>query len=561
MSWSDLERLEQRGPRANPWRAGRSHAVSRRGVVASSHSLATLVGVDCLRRGGTAMDAAIATAAVLGVVVPMMTGIGGDAFFLYYDASTQRVSGFNGSGRSPRRLERSFFDRGDAAAGIAHNGWAAVTVPGAVSAWWEGWQRHGRLPFADLLAPAIAYAEDGFPVTEIVHAMWRACEDALRHDAEARDAYLPNGRAPAFSATVRSPRLAESLRIVAAGGADAFYRGSIAAEIARYARATGGFLDVDDFASHRGEWVEPIATDYRGYRVLQLPPNGQGIAVLLMLDLLAGFDLASFGYATPECLHLMIEAKKLAYADLHHHVADPEHAAAPVADLLSPEHAAARRAAIDHDRASRDVEPGVLARGRAEASALAEEIASTPGDTVYLTAVDSDGNAASFINSLYDGFGAKIVGGRTGIALHSRGAGFTLERGHPNEYAPRKRPFHTIIPGMVLHDGRLHLSYGVMGGPFQPQGHVQLLTGLIDFGLTPQEAIDSPRWRHTEGTQVLLEHGTPRATAEALAARGHEVEPAGGFAFGGAQAILVDPATGSFIGASDPRKDGCALGY
>ena len=247
MSWSDLERLEQRGPRANPWRAGRSHAVSRRGVVASSHSLATLAGVDCLRRGGTAMDAAITTAAVLGVVEPMMTGIGGDAFFLYYDASTGRVDGFNGSGRSPRRLERSHFDRGDAA-GIAHEGWAAVTVPGAVSAWWEGSRRHGRLPFADLLAPAIAYAEEGFPVTEIVHAMWRACEDALRRDPEARDAYLPNGHAPAFGATVRSPRLAESLRIVAAGGAEAFYRGPIAAEIARYARATGGFLEVDDFA-------------------------------------------------------------------------------------------------------------------------------------------------------------------------------------------------------------------------------------------------------------------------------------------------------------------------
>jgi gamma-glutamyltranspeptidase/glutathione hydrolase len=257
----------------------------------------------------------------------------------------------------------------------------------------------------------------------------------------------------------------------------------------------------------------------------------------------------------------MIEVKKLAYADLHHHVADPEHAVVPVADLLSPEHAATRRAAIDHDRASRNVEPGVLARHRTAASARAEGIASTPGDTVYLTAIDSEGNAASFINSLYDAFGAKIVGGRTGIALQSRGAGFTLEPGHPNEYAPRKRPFHTIIPGMVLRDGRLHLSYGVMGGPFQPQGHVQLLTGLIDFGLTPQEAIDAPRWRHTEDAQVLLEHGTPRATADALAARGHEVEPAAGFAFGGAQAILVDPATGAFIGASDPRKDGCALGY
>jgi gamma-glutamyltranspeptidase/glutathione hydrolase len=296
--------------------------------------------------------------------------------------------------------------------------------------------------------------------------------------------------------------------------------------------------------------------------VLQIPPNGQGIAVLLMLDLLAGFDLASLGHGTPEALHLMIEAKKLAYADLHRHVCDPEHTAVPVAELLAPEHAARRREAIDRARAARSVEPGAITPGRAAAPARRGARAATlPGDTVYLTAIDAHGNAASFINSLYHAFGAKIVGGRTGIALQCRGAGFVLERGHPNEYAPHKRPFHTIIPGMVRRDGKLHLSYGVMGGPFQPQGHVQLLTNLIDFGLRPQEAIDIPRWHHTGGAQVLLEHGTPRATFDALAARGHEVEPEAGFAFGGAQAILVDAATGAFVGASDPRKDGCALGY
>jgi gamma-glutamyltranspeptidase/glutathione hydrolase len=563
MSWSDLERLEQRGPRANPWRAGRSHAVSRRGVVASSHSLATLAGVDCLRRGGTAMDAAVTTAAVLAVVEPMMTGVGGDAFFLHYEASTRRVTGFNGSGRSPRRLERSHFDRQTNGLAIDPESWPAVTVPGAVSAWWEGWRRHGKLPFADLLAPAIAYAEDGFPVTEIVRDMWLACEERLRRDPEARAAYLVAGRAPALGSNFRCPRLAESLRSIAEGGAEAFYRGPIAAEIVRHARATGGFLEVDDFASHRGEWVEPISTDYRGYQVLQLPPNGQGIAVLLMLDLLEGFDLASLGWATPECLHLMIEAKKLAYTDLERWVCDPEHSPVPIAELLSPEHAAARRRRIDLERANAHVEPALLARTPAGAGARAgaRSVADRPGDTAYLTAIDGDGNAASFINSLYHGFGAKIVGGRTGIALHSRGSGFTLERGHPNEYAPRKRPFHTIIPGMVLREGALHLSYGVMGGPFQPQGHVQLVTSLIDFGLTPQEAIDAPRWRHTEGRQVLLEYGTRRATHDALAARGHEVEPAHAFAFGGAQAILVDRSTGAFIGASDPRKDGCALGY
>jgi gamma-glutamyltranspeptidase / glutathione hydrolase len=561
MSWNELERLEQRGPRANPWRAGRSHAMSRHGMVASSHSLATLAGVDCLRRGGTAMDAAIATAAVLGVVEPMMTGIGGDAFFLYYDASTRRVDGFNGSGRSPSRLPRSHFGSG-AGGGIARDSWGAVTVPGAVSAWWEGWRRHGRLPFSDLLAPAIGYAEDGFPVTEIVHTVWRACEEGLRRDPEGRETYLARERAPALGATFRIPRLAESLRAVAAGGADAFYRGPIAMEIARYARATGGFLEVDDFARHQGAWVEPISTTYRGYEVLQIPPNGQGIGALLMLDLLSGYDLAALGHSTPECLHLMIEAKKVAFADLHRHVCDPEHHAVPVAELLSPDHAARRREAIDRLRAATPVEPAAIASSGTSADPLrGKDDAAIAGDTVYLTAIDGHGNAASFINSLYDAFGTRIVGGRTGILLHSRGAGFVLDRGHPNEYAPGKRPFHTIIPGMVRRDGRLHLSYGVMGGAFQPQGHVQLLTGLIDFGLTPQEAIDAPRWRHVDGLRVLLEHGTPRATCDALAGRGHQVEPASGFAFGGAQAILVDPATGTFVGASDPRKDGCALGY
>jgi gamma-glutamyltranspeptidase/glutathione hydrolase len=526
--------------------------VSGHGVVASSHALATLAGVDCLRRGGSAMDAAITTAATLAVVEPMMTGVGGDAFFLYHDAAAGRVSGLNGSGRSPRALARRHF--GGAADVIDPESWPAVTVPGAVSAWWEGWRRFGRLPFADLLAPAIAYAADGFPVTEIVHAMWVACEEGLRRDPEARAAYLADGRAPARGGVWKSPRLAESLRAIAAGGADAFYRGPIAAEIARYARSTGGFLDAGDFASHQAAWVEPISTTYRGHQVIQLPPNGQGIAVLLMLDLLEGCDLAGLGWATPECLHLLIEAKKTAYADLHRHVADPEHADVPVAELLRKDFADRRRATLDRDRAADDpVPPGALAVGTGSRAAS--------GDTVYLCAVDQHGNAASFINSLYHAFGARIVGGRTGILLHSRGSGFTLEPGHPNEYAPGKRPFHTIIPGMVRREGRLHLAYGVMGGDFQPQGHVQLLTSLLDFGLELQEAIDAPRWRHLAGRRVLLEHGTPRATYEALAARGHQVEPANGFAFGGAQAIRVDPATGTRWGASDPRKDGCALGY
>lgn len=539
-----LKSLEARGPRANPYRAGRSLTVCEHGLVCSSHSLASLAGVDMLRRGGTAMDAAIAAAATLAVVEPMMTGLGGDAFFLYFDAQSGRVCGLNGSGRAPRSLtlEAVLEVHSDA---IATDSWHSVTVPGAVDAWSQGLQRFGRLSFAQVLEPAIGYASNGFPVGEVVHSVWTAHETTLLDDPQARRTYLVGDRSPRLGEIFKNRRLAVSLEVIARDGAETFYRGQLAEEIVRYSRSQGGFFDLDDFASHRSEWVDPISTRYREYEVLQLPPNGQGLAVLLMLNLLEGDDIGAMQHNSPEYLHLLVEAKKIAYADAHRFVADPDARSVPVTGLLSKSYAAERRRLIDPRRARSSVDPG-QPQGQ---------------DTVYLTAIDTDGNAVSFINSLFDAFGAKKVGGETGILLHNRGCGFSLEPGHPNVYGPGQRPFHTIIPGMVLLDGRLYLSYGVMGGPMQPQGHVQFLLSHLDFGLTIQEATDTPRWRHIGDTLLLMEHGTPHSTMDALRRLGHNVVPSDGSEFGGAQAILVDPETGTYFGASDPRKDGAAIGY
>lgn len=530
--------------------------MARRGMAATSHPQATLAGLDMLRAGGSAIDGAIAAAAMLAVVEPMMTGIGGDAFLLHYradpDGGPGELQGLNGSGRSPLGLTREFFD----ANAIAPDSWSAVTVPGAVDLWQTAHQRFGRLRFADLLGPAIEVAEQGFPVSERVQGAWRDCVSRLRRDRAAAIHYLLDGEAPEPGALFRSPALARSLRRIARDGRDAFYRGPIAEEIVRYSRGAGGFLELEDFKLHTSTWVQPISTRYRGREVVQLPPNGQGLGVLLLLNLLENFDLASMDPGGAHHAHLLIEAKKLAYADLHARVGDPDGeplrtgSAVPVRELLDKAYARERSRLIDPRRAASTVTPGELLAGARQAGS----------DTVYLAVVDGDGNAASFINSLFAPFGAAIVGGDTGILLHNRGAGFTLEPGHPNEYQPGKRPFHTIIPGMVLVAGRLDLCYGVMGGPFQPQGQVQLLTSHYDHRLSLQAAIDRPRWRHTAGLEVLCERGMEPRTVAGLEERGHRVRAAGGAEFGGAQAIGVDR-RGTLLGASDPRKDGAALGY
>lgn len=536
--------------------------MARRGMAATSHPAATLAGLDMLRAGGSAIDGAIAAAAMLAVVEPMMTGIGGDAFLLYHladpDGGPGELFGLNGSGRSPAGLAREALG-GDA---IEPGSWAAVTVPGAVDLWQTAHERFGRLRFADLLGPAIETAEAGFPVSERVQGMWRACADRLRRDRAAAEHWLVDGEAPELGGAFRAPALARSLRRIARDGRDAFYRGEIAEEIVRYAGDTGGFLELEDFRRHRSTWVDPVGTIYRGREVLQLPPNGQGLGVLLMLNLLENFDLASMDLAGTAHTHLLVEAKKLAYADLHAHVGDPEGeplrsgGGVPLAELLDKAYARERSRLIDPGRAADVAAAGGIPTGAGRAG----RAGSAGSDTVYLAVVDGDGNAASFINSLFAPFGAAIAGGATGVMLHCRGAGFTLEPGHPNEYRPGKRPFHTIIPGMVLNRGRLELCYGVMGGPFQPQGHAQLLTNRYDHGLGLQAAVDRPRWRHTAGLELLCERGMEPETVAGLADLGHRVRIARGAEFGGAQAIEVDR-HGTLYGASDPRKDGAALGY
>lgn len=529
---------------SNPFRTGRSMTLSRKGIVASSHVYASEAGVQVLREGGNAMDAAVAAAAVLAVVEPMMTGLGGDVWMLYYDADSRKVYALNGSGRSPMGLTREYFAAKEEEK-IDATSWESVTVPGTVDGWVTGLERFGSRPLAEILQPAIHYAEEGFPVSEIIASFWRAFAAGMEEDPLAHETYLPGGRPPELGEVFRNPRLAKTLRRIAEGGRDAFYRGPIAEEIVRYAQATGGFLTMEDFENHRSSWVEPVSTNYRGYDVWECPPNGQGIAALHMLNMLERYDLKSLGPGSPDLLHLFLETKKLAFADVEAFVADPDFLEHPARALLSKEYAARRAALIDMD----------------QAMALPDPDFPTGSDTVYLCAIDEEGNAVSLINSVFAGFGSKRVGGETGIIMQNRGSGFTLEKGHPNEYAPGKLPFHTIIPGMVTKNGDLYMTFGVMGGAYQPQGHVHLLVHHLDFGYTLQEAVDAPRWRHQVGTLSFLEHGSPEAWAEGLRAKGHMVRGMGGALFGGAQAIRVDPATGTYFAASDPRKDGAAIGF
>lgn len=529
---------------SDAYRQGRSMSMSQHGMVASSHQLASQVGVDILRAGGTAADAAVAMAATLGVVESPSIGIGGDAWFLYYEARTKTVHAFNGSGRSPQNLSREYFASKERER-IVETSWESVTVPGALDAYDHLLNRFGNMELAEVLQPAIRYADEGFVVHEVVGTIWFGQSSRLRQDRWSKQIWLNDGKTPETGSVFKVPALADTLRTIAAGGRDTFYKGPIAKEIVRYAQESGGWLTEADFAKHVGEWVTPISTDYRGHTVWQCPPNGQGVAVLLMLNILEGYDLASMGYNTPQYLHHMIEAKKLAYTDVQHTVGDPNRGEIPLETLLSKEYAATRRSLIDAGAAMNAPDSGIPRHS----------------DTAYMTVVDSEGNACSFINSLYGPFGSGITGGNTGVLMQNRGNGFTLEKGHFNEYAPGKRPFHTIIPGMVTKDGGLYMSYGLMGGDMQPQGHVQFLCAHLDHGLNIQEAMDAPRWRHMEEKLVRLEQGTPGETAAGLETLGHEVKEGIFLLYGSAQAIRVLPETGVLQGASDPRRDGAALGW
>lgn len=516
------------------------------GMVASSQRVATEAGLTILRAGGNAADAAVAVAAALNVAEPTSTGLGGDCFALHFDAATRAVTALNGSGRAPAALTLDLVrtQRLDPLPPFhAHT----VTVPGACAGWLDLVARHGSLPLGKIFEPAIRLAEEGFPVGAITAHFWARGLERQRGAANLDELSI-EGRAPRAGETFRNPGLARTLRAIAAGGADAFYRGEIAAAIARVVREAGGVMEPADLAAHASTWDEPISTTYRGMRVWECPPNGQGITALLALNLLEGFELRGQDPLGPERVHLLVEALRVAFADTRWYVADPRIAKVPVAELLSKDYAARRRALVDPKRAAADLTRGAPVAGT---------------DTVYFCVVDGRGNACSFINSNYMGFGTGIVPKGWGFTLQNRGHCFSLDPAHPNALAPNKRPYHTIIPGMITRaDGSLYAPFGVMGGFMQPQGHVQVVVGLFDDDLAPQAAVDRPRFciEPVDGAvRLQLEEGLPDATVAALRARGHDVVGnVGGFAralFGRGQVIRRDP-DGSLAGASDTRADG-----
>ena len=542
----------------------RSPVVARRGMAASSQPLASQTGLSILMQGGNAADAAVAMAAALNVTEPTSTGIGGDCFALFYEAASGQVTALNGSGRAPAGLSLDLVAR----QGLIRDGQMppyhahTVTVPGACAGWCDLIARHGSMPLGAILAPAIALAEDGFPVAPLTAYFWaRGAENQLR-TAAGGQALTLGGRGPRPGEIFHNPGLARTLRAVAEGGKDAYYRGAIAQAVARTVQAAGGVMTADDLAAHESTWDEPISVSYRGLRVWECPPNGQGLAALLALNVLEGFDLAAMDPLGVDRWHLMIEAMRLGFADARAYIADPRVAPVPIAGLLAKDYAAERRKLVDPARASLDARQGapVWSSG-----------------TVYFCVVDGWGDACSFINSNYMGFGTGLVphdgagygGGSWGFTLQNRGHNFALEAGHPNVLAPGKRPYHTIIPGLLTRasDNSLYGPFGVMGGFMQPQGHMQVVVGMIDDGLDPQAALDRVRFcidPAIEGGKVNLEVGLPGAVVEGLAARGHVLQAeVAGYAramFGRGQIIRRDP-DGVLWGGSDPRADGCAMGF
>ncbi|MEJ2538390.1 MAG: gamma-glutamyltransferase [Gemmatimonadota bacterium] len=521
--------------------AGRSTVYAPQGMVATSQPLASAAALRILDAGGNAFDAAVAASAVLSLVEPHMTGLGGDLFALAWSAREGRLLGLDASGRAgalmtPERIRSDGFDD------VPYQGPGSVTVPGAIAGWGALSDRYGVLPLARVLEPAIALAEGGFPVSPIIARQWAAQEDLLREDPGATATYLPDGSPPAPGDWFTNPDLARSLRLVAQQGPEAMYGGELGRRIVQGLEGLGGYLTLPDLEAMEVEWIEPISTDYRGTTVWELPPAGQGVAALQMLELLEPFDLAAMGHNSPAYLHHLIEAKKIAFADLAH-VADRDHLRVTPEELLDPDYLEGRRGLLDPRRAAEMREPGDFA---------------TSTETVYLAVADREGNMVSFIHSIYEYFGSGIVIPGTGFVLQNRGAGFTLEDGHPNQAAPGKRPFHTLIPGFLTRDGQPLAAFGVMGGSMQPQGHVQVVLNMVDFGMDPQQAIDAARFRHRGGLRVAIEKVTPGLRAR-LEAMGHEVTGWEDVAFGGGQMVLK--LERGWAGDSDARKDGLAVGY
>lgn len=528
-------------PASNPG-GTRSPVLAMNGMVATSQPLASAAALRVLQDGGNAVDAAITAAAVLNVVEPNSTGIGGDMFAIVYMQQDARPVGLNGSGWAGSKACVDFFKQ-RSLPDVPLFGMYSVTVPGAVAGWYKLHQRYGKLPMGRVLAPAIDYAEKGFPVSEIISVQWRRAQDRLRETPEAAQHALIDGRSPHQGELFKMPALARTLKMIAEGGRDVFYKGDIAKRIVQFSDKNDGLLTLSDFADFDAQWIEPVSTKYRGYDIYELGAQTQGITALEMLNILEAYDLKSLGHNSAGHLHLMIEAKKLAFADRDAYIADPDKVTVPVSTLISKEYAAERRKLISEAHAM----PSPRSR------------LWDTGDTVYLTVIDRDRNAVSFINSLFKSFGSGLVAGDTGIVLQNRGALFELDPAHPNVVAPRKRPFHTLIPGMALEGGKPVWSFGVMGGDNQPQGHVQVLINRIEFGMDVQQAGEAPRFRHSGG-KVLLESAFSDSVRSALVEKGHTV--AGGRdAWGGYQGIAIDPKTGVLAGGSDPRKDGLAIGW
>ena len=525
---------------------GRSMVISRNGIVAAESPLAAQAGVQMLERGGNAVDAAVAANAMMGLVAPMSDGMGGDLFAIVYDAKSGKLYGLNASGWAPASLTIEFLNK-QGFRDMPSEGVHSVTVPGTVDGWQKLLDRFGKKKFSEVLAPAIKAAEDGFPVTEWTSGLWAANTEYLRGNEAAARTYLPDNRAPALGQIFRNPDLAHSLRLVAQGGRDAFYKGEIAKAIIETSRRHGGTHTEKDFAEYSAEWVEPISTTYRGWTVYELPPNGQGLAALEMLNIMETFPLDKSGLNTAATLHAMIEAKKLAYADLIRYIGDPKFSSLPVKQLLSKDFAASRAKLIDPNKANCNVGPAT----------------SLPGSsTIYLSTVDHEGNMVSLIQSNFDDFGAGVVAEGTGFVLQNRGALFTLEASSPNALAPRKRPLHTIIPAF-MEKGNVRIAFGIMGGWNQSQAHAQYVSHIVDFNQNIQAAMETARFTKLsfQGCDVALENRVPGNVKAELEAKGHFVQMHNGFSnrFGGGQAVMRDFGAGVNYGASDPRKDGAAV--
>jgi len=537
-------------------RGTRSVVMARNGALATSQPLATAAGLRVLQSGGNAIDAAVTAAAVLAVVEPTMNGAGGDLFAIVYSAKDKKVHGLNASGRAGSLATLDEFRKRNVQR-IPLRGELSVSVPGVVDGWNELLTKHGTRTLAQALEPAIKYARDGYAVSEIIADQWKDVENMLARDQNAAKTFLINGKAPAPGDVFKNPALANSLEQIAKGGRDVFYKGAIARAIADEMEKRKGLITLKDLADHHADWIDPVSTTYRGYQVLELPPNTQGLAALEMLNIMEGFDLKAMGWGSPAYLHTLVEAKRIAFADRGAWLGDlPSTPPKAIEKMLSKEYAAERRKEIKPDKAAERYLPFAL-DGRSTPQEGDDPIGR--GDTVYLTAADSEGNVVSLIQSLYETFGSGIVAGDTGIVLHNRGNLFTLTAGHPNQIAPGKRPFHTLIPAMVMKDGVPWVSFGVMGGDMQAQGHAQVLANLVDFGMNIQEAGEAPRFRDS-GNGLALESAFSADARAGLTSRGHKLINSNGV-WGGFQGILIDPKTKVMQAGSDPRKDGMAAGW